>query len=254
MKRLDGKVCIVTGAASGLGKSIAEKFSEEGARIAILDRNAVNGSLFAEELTSAGTENIFISADVTRSADWKNAVDHILARFGRIDVLVNNTGIFKDGAADATSEGDFIQIMNVNVNGVFLGMKAVLPTMISQKKGAIVNIASEAGLIAIPNQISYNTSKAAVIMMTKSVAVDYAVYGIRANCICPGRMHTALVQKILDSAENYDAQFKLMSEDRPIMRMGHPEEVAMGAVYLASDESPYATGAVLSIDGAYSCV
>lgn len=254
MNRLKDKVCIITGAASGLGKSIAWKFSEEGAAVVILDFNEKEGQRFAQELTKNGVPSTFLQTNVTESEHWTNSVAAVIEKYGRIDVLVNNTGIFKDGNALTSSEEDFKNILDVNVNGTYLGMKAVLPQMLRQKKGSIVNIASEAGLIAIRNQIAYNTSKAAVIMMTKSVAVDFATDGIRANCICPGRMHTALVQRILDSAEDYDAQFKLMSEDRPLMRMGIPDEVAMGAVYLASDESPFATGSVLSIDGGYACV
>ncbi len=206
------------------------------------------------ELSQNGVTSMFTQADVTKQEQWRDSAAAVIKEYGRIDVLVNNTGIFKDGSALTSSEEDFKRIMDVNVNGVYLGMQAVLPQMIRQQKGSVINIASETGLIAIANQIAYNTSKAAVIMMTKSVAVDFAADGIRANCICPGRMHTSLVQRILDSAEDYDAQFKLMSEDRPLMRMGTPDEVAMGAVYLASDESPFATGSVLSIDGGYACV
>ena len=254
MNRLSGKVCLVTGAASGLGNSIAEKFAEEGARIVILDLAREAGEAAAEALRVKGAECLYLYTNVTSAEDWPAAVAAVLAKFGRIDVLVNNTGIFKEGDALQASEADFCKIMSINTTGTFLGMQAVLPQMVAQKSGSIVNIASEAGLIAIPGQIAYNTSKAAIIMMTKSVAVDFATRGVRANCLCPGRMHTALVQRILDAAPDYDAQYKLMSEDRPLKRMGRPEEVAMGAVYLASDESPYATGSVLSIDGAYACV
>lgn len=254
MDRLQNKVCMVTGAASGLGMAIADAFVAEGAAVVVLDVNEEAGNAYVRSLTGRGAEAMFIRCDVTDSTDWAKAAALTVERYKRIDVLVNNTGIFKDGDALNAPEDEFKKIMDVNMNGVFLGMQAVLPQMVLQKKGSIINIASEAGLIAIPNQIAYNTSKAAVIMLSKSVAVDFATRGVRVNALCPGRMHTALVQRILDAAPDYDAQYKLMSEDRPLMRMGKPEEVAMGAVYLASDESPYCTGSVLSIDGAYACV
>ena len=136
---------------------------------------------------------------------------------------------------------------------VFIGIKTVAPIMIENGGGSIINIASEAGIAAIPGQVIYNTSKAAVIMMTKSCAVDLALKNVRVNCVCPGRVHTALVQRILDEAEDYDAQYRIMSEDRPVKHMGRPEDIAAGVLFFASDESSYATGSVLSIDGGYVC-
>ena len=186
MNRLKDKVCIITGSASGLGKSIARKFGEEGAVIAVLDFNAEEGQAFALELSQNGVTSMFTQADVTKQEQWRDSAAAVIKEYGHIDVLVNNTGIFKDGSALTSSEEDFKRIMDVNVNGVYLGMQAVLPQMIRQQKGSVINIASETGLIAIANQIAYNTSKAAVIMMTKSVAVDFAADGIRANCIVPG--------------------------------------------------------------------
>lgn len=138
------------------------------------------------ELSQNGVTSMFTQADVTKQEQWRDSAAAVIKEYGHIDVLVNNTGIFKDGSALTSSEEDFKRIMDVNVNGVYLGMQAVLPQMIRQQKGSVINIASETGLIAIANQIAYNTSKAAVIMMTKSVAVDFAADGIRANCIVPG--------------------------------------------------------------------
>ena len=253
MKRLEGKVCIVTGGTSGIGKAICLEFLTEGGFVAVFDVSGENGRKMEEELEKTGKQFQFVKMDVTSEEQWINAVKKVQERYGHVDVLVNCAGIFQGGKTGETDFAVFQKIMDVNVNGVFLGMKAVLPVMCGQKSGNIVNIASEAGISAIPEQVAYNTSKAAVIMLTKSTAVDYAIKKIRVNCICPGRVHTELVQRILDQAEDYDMQYKIMSEDRPMMHMGKPEDIAKGAVYLASDEASYATGTVLSIDGGYVC-
>lgn len=253
MGRLDGKVCMVTGGTSGIGKAICEEFIGEGAAVAALAIHSDKGQKTADEWKASGGKAIFVPMDVTSAEQWLRAKDIVRKEFGRIDVLVNCAGIFKEGKAAEVELSVFQKIMEVNVNGVFLGMKTCIPVMAEQGGGNIINIASEAGIAAIPGQVAYNTSKAAVIMLTKSTAVDYALDNIRVNCICPGRVHTELVQRILDNAKDYDAQYELMSKDRPMMRMGKPQDIAKGALYLASDEACYATGTVLSIDGGYVC-
>jgi len=252
--RLKGKICAVTGAGSGIGEAIALQFAKEGASaVAVLDIDRNRGQRVCESISALGAQGTFILCDVARADSVHTAAKTLHGMFERIDVLVNNTGIFREGTVLEASEADYDAIMAVNVKGVFLAMKACLPYMRAQGNGSIINIASEAGIAAIPGQVVYNLSKAAVIMLTKSTAVDFATENIRVNCICPGRVHTALVQRILDVAEDYDAQYKLMSEDRPVKHMGRPEDIAMGAVFFASDESAYATGSVLSIDGGYVC-
>lgn len=253
MGRLDGRVCVVTGGTSGIGKAICTEFAKEGAAVAVLARSGAGGEKTEKELKALGAKALFVSIDVASEEQWSEAKSRVMQEFGRIDVLVNNAGIFAEGTVTEMPFPSFQKIMDVNVNGVFLGMKTCIPVMENQGGGNVINIASEAGIAAIPGQTAYNTSKAAVIMLTKSAAVDYAQKKVRVNCICPGRVHTELVQRILESAEDYDAQYKVMSEDRPMMHMGRPEDIAKGAVYLASDEASYATGAVLSIDGGYVC-
>lgn len=253
MDRLKGKVCVVTGGTSGIGKAICREFIKEGASVAALELPDALSEGIEKELTAEGGTAVFVPLDVTSEEQWLEAKEKILKRFGRIDVLVNVAGIFVGGTATESSFAAYRKVMAVNTDGIFLGMKTCIPVMEEQGGGNIINIASEAGIAAIPNQIAYNTSKAAVIMLTKSAAVDYALKNVRVNCICPGRVYTELVQKILDNAQDYDAEFKKLSEDRPVKHMGRPEDIAHGAVYLASEEAAYATGTVLSIDGGYVC-
>ncbi|MGI6070551.1 MAG: SDR family NAD(P)-dependent oxidoreductase [Blautia sp.] len=219
MGRLNGKVCMVTGGTSGIGRAICQEFVKEGAAVAALAILDGNSQKTVDELNALGGRAFFVPMDVTSEEQWNSAKNAVKEKFGRIDVLVNCAGIFKEGKTTEVELGVFQKIMDVNVNGMFLGMKTCIPVMREQGGGSIINIASEAGIAAIPGQVAYNTSKAAAIMLTKSTAVDYALDHIRVNCICPGRVHTELVQRILDSAEDYDAQYKLMSEDRPMMHM-----------------------------------
>lgn len=253
MKRLMNKICMVTGGGSGIGKAICHAFAQEGAKVIILDINQQESQCTVKEIQMKGYEAICFHGDVTVLEDWRSIKREVLKRYGKLDVLVNNTGIFTQGAVADISAEAFQRVMNVNVTGIFQGMNVWIPEMKKQKAGAIINIASEAGIAAIPGQVAYNVSKAAVIMLTKSTAVDYAADNIRVNCICPGRVHTPLVQRILDEAEDSELQYRIMSEDRPVKKMGKPEDIAAGAVYFAGEESGYATGAVLSIDGGYVC-
>lgn len=248
MYRLKGKVCVVTGGTSGIGKAICKAFLKEGAAVAVLARNEK-----LDDLKPLSEELLFVPANIVEEQQWEAAREAVLKRFGRIDVLVNCAGIFELGTVTETSFEIYRKIMSVNLDGAFLGMKTCIPVMVEQGGGNVINISSEAGLAAIPGQMAYNTSKAAMIMLTKSAAVDYALKNVRVNCICPGRVHTELVQRILDSAPDHDAEFKKLSEDRPVKHMGTPEDIAAAAVFMASDESPYTTGSVLSIDGGYVC-
>jgi len=252
-KRLYNKICIVTGGGSGIGKETCIAFAEEEAKVVIVDIDDTAGNAVNIMLKNMGAESIYVHCDVTLSNEIEAMLVKVRDTFGRIDVFVNNTGIFIVGNVLDLSEESFDKVMAINAKGVFLCMKSCIPYMMKQGSGSIINIASEAGIAAIPGQVVYNVSKAAVIMLTKSTAVDYAIHNIRVNCICPGRVHTALVQRILDEAEDYQKQYKLMSEDRPMMHMGKPKDVALAAIYFASDESSYTTGSVLSVDGGYVC-
>lgn len=250
--RLNGKVAAITGAASGIGLETAKLFASEGAAIAIMDMDGAAAARVVAEIADAGGKAAYFEVDVTAELSVKHAIDEIVNEFSRIDILVNNAGIFMEGTAGETDFAAWRKILSVNVDGVFLCMKYALEYMTAQKSGSVINIASEAGLAAIPGQIVYNTSKAAVIMMSKSAATDYALTGVRINCVCPGRVMTPLVQKVLDEADNPQEKFEKLSYDRPMMHMGRPIDIAYGCLAFATDEMQYATGSVLSVDGGYT--
>jgi NAD(P)-dependent dehydrogenase (short-subunit alcohol dehydrogenase family) len=250
--RLSGKVAIVTGGGSGIGRVTASLFAGEGAKVVVADLDEKNGTETVGDIKKAGGEGIFARTDVASAAEAKRMADLTVDRYGRIDVLVNVAGIFREGGVVETSEDEWRRVLDVNLTGIFFCMKHCVPHMIRQGGGSIVNISSEAGLVGIGNQVAYNVSKSGVIALTKSAAVDLAAHRVRVNCVCPGRVHTPLVEKVIRASPDPENTRRALSEDRPLKRMGRPEEIAAGILYLASDESAYATGAVLSIDGGYT--
>jgi len=253
-QRFVGKGVIVTGGASGIGKATAERFLAEGAKVAIIDISEKNGKSALAELRGKGYEPILVMGDVTDSKDVKRMVSKARSALGSIDVLFNNAGILVEGTIEEVSEKDWDRIMAVNVKGVFLMSKAVIPFMLKQKKGAIVNNASCSGLVGDRGAIAYNTSKGAVVLMTKCMALDYATKNIRVNCVCPGEIDTPMFRQEAKTrglpVEEYRKQ---LSEYHPIGRLGFPEEVANAVAFLASDEAAFIIGAAFSIDGGYTC-
>jgi len=252
MGKLQNKVAAITGAADGIGRETALLFAKEGARVIVLDINDVQGNRTVEMIKENRNEGMFIKMDVTKALEVEKAVKMIVSTYGRLDILVNNTGVFMEGDVVETSESDWNRIININLTGFFLCMKYCIPEMLKNGGGSIVNVASEAGVVGIAGQVAYNVSKAGVIALTKSTAVDYALRNIRINCISPGRCLTPLVQKIIDDSENPEETMKILSEDRPLRRIGSPREIANGILFLASDDALYAIGTVLSIDGGYT--
>lgn len=248
--RLDGKAAAITGAASGIGRAIADRFAQQGAAVAILDVDRTAADAVVDELAHHGTDAVAITCDVTRDADVRAAFAEVQGRFGRLDLLVNNAGIGHVGTAESTSEADFDRLFAVNVRGVFLCTRAALPLLI-QARGAICNLASIASLIGIADRFAYSMTKGAVLTMTKSVAVDYLRHGVRCNCVCPARIHTPFVDGYL--AKNYPgrerAMFDQLSAWQPIGRMGTPQEVADLVLYLCSDEAAFVTGQAVPLDG-----
>ena len=250
--KLTNKVAIVTGAGVGIGQAAALLFAREGARVVVADYDAAVGANTVELIRKAGGEATFAQADVSRAADAEKMVKTAIDTYGRLDILVNNAGIYTKGDVVNTSESDWDRIMNVNLKGVFLCSKYALAAMKKTGGGVIVNVASEAGLVAIKNQVVYNVSKSGVIALTKSTAVDFAAANIRVNCICPGTTETPLVKAaIAKEADPVEAR-RALEECRPMNRLGSPEEIAAGILCLAADELGYATGAVLSVDGGYT--
>jgi len=243
--RLSGKVAIITGGGSGIGKAIAMAFVREGAKVAITGRDSKKLDRAAAEI---GPDCLAVSADVSNAANVQKLVSATLDRFKRINVLVNNAAVLLPGTAESLSEEDFDQTFDINVKGLWLMSRAVLPHMRVAGGGSIVNIGSVLSMVGARNRVAYSASKGAVMAMTKAMAVDHAAANIRVNCIAPGIVETEMVARF-STDENARKQRVAL---HPMGRFGQPAEVASAAVFLASDESAWTTGSVITVDGGYS--
>lgn len=250
--RFQSAVAVVTGAAVGIGQATLIAFAREGARVALVDRDLERGQSLVDELRRDGHDALAIKADVASESDVRAMIQQVVDQWGRLDILVNNAGVYLQGDVTQTSLEDWERIMRINVTGAFLCSKYAAPIMIAQKRGVIVNVASEAGLVGIKGQVAYNVSKGAMIALTRSCAVDLAEYGIRVNSVCPGTTATPLVEAAVNRAPDPAAARRHLEQIRPANRLGTPQEIASAILYLASDEAAYATGAILSIDGGYT--
>ena len=248
MKRLEGRTAIITGGASGIGAASVRLFAQEGARVLIADMQRERGEALAKELGDAA---VFRKVDVTREADVKAAVDDVVARWGRLDVIFNNAGFGGAlGPIEQTSVEDFDITFDVLVKGVFLGIKHAAPVMKKQRSGSIISTASVAGLQTGHSPHLYSVAKAAVIHLTKSVALELGEHGIRVNCICPGVIATPLAAGTTKVTDEGLAKMKrALGKNQPIGRIGVPEDIARAALWLASDESSFVTGHAQVVDG-----
>jgi len=247
--RLAGKVALVTGGASGLGEAIARRFVAEGAAVAIGDIDALAGKALAIEI---GAE--FVPLDVTREDAWASALEAIGARHRRLDILVNNAGITTVGSVEDLSLRDFRHMLEIDLIGVFLGCKLAIPLLRRGHSAAIVNMSSMCGMKAQADLAGYNAAKAAVTHLTRSAALHYAKagYGIRANSVHPGAIHTPILDKVMAQVPDPDALYAGWVAGHPIGRLGRPEEVAAIVLHLASDEAAFTTGAAFCVDGGSS--
>jgi NAD(P)-dependent dehydrogenase (short-subunit alcohol dehydrogenase family) len=245
LMRLTGKVAIITGGGSGIGKAIAMAFVREGAKVVIAGRDSKRLDRAAAEI---GPDCLAVSADVSNADSVEKLVSATVERFKQINVLVNNAAVLLPGTAESISEEDFDQTFNINVRGLWLLSRAVLPHMRATGGGSIINIGSVLSLLGARNRVAYSASKGAVMAMTKAMALDHAAENIRVNCIAPGIVATEMVEKF-----NTDEAARRQREAmHPMGRFGQPEEVASAAVFLASDESGWTTGSVITVDGGYS--
>lgn len=249
MGRLANKVSLITGAGSGIGQAMAVLFAREGSKVAVADLSVEGGQETVRRIREEGGEAEFFQVDVSSAEQVRRMVDAVIARFGRIDVLCNNAGIGVAATVVDTTEEDWDRVIDVDLKGVFLGCKYVIPHMLRQGGGVIVNTASVAGMVGVLNRAAYCAAKAGVIGLTKSIAVDFVTKGIRANCVCPGTVESPWIEKILAQQPDPVAERQRMIERQPMGRMGRPEEIAAAALYLASDEAAFVTGTELVIDG-----
>lgn len=241
MGRLDGKVAIITGGAGGMGKMHGKYFVKEGAKVIIADLESSDGEKVAEEL---GSDALFVAFDVTSEDSWKKLVKQSEEAFGPVSVLVNNAGIVKQNSIEATSLEEYRQTIHINQDGVFLGMKYVLPSMKKAENGSIINISSIAGIVGGANNLAYTASKFAVRGMTKAAAAEFAEFGIRVNSIHPGIIRTPMTEQ-----EGIKELVEEMAKSIPMQRIAEPEEISNLVLYLASDESSYSTGTEFVADG-----
>lgn len=252
MFSLQEKVAIVTGAGSGIGAAIAERFATAGARVFVADRDVVGGSATVDRISAADHTATFVELDVTSEPACGALVARVVSEAGRLDVLVNNAGIGHVGTILSTTSEQLDQLWSVNVKGMFYLSRAALPHMIERRSGSIINIGSIAAVMGMYDRFAYTTTKHAVAGMTKAMALDHGTSGVRINCICPGRVETPFVQARLreyPDPEKYRAEF---AAPHALKRMAHPEEIAAAAHYLASDDSAFVTGSEFVIDGGYS--
>jgi NAD(P)-dependent dehydrogenase (short-subunit alcohol dehydrogenase family) len=246
---LNGRVALITGGASGIGRATALLFAREGAAVAVADLDEARAAAVAREIEAGGGQALAIGCDVSRAEDCRRAVAATLASFGRLDVLFNNAGIIRRADVLGTTEEEWDRVMAVNVKSILLLSKETVPLMAAQGGGCIVNTASGWGLVGGRNAVSYCASKGAVVNMTRAMALDHGPQGIRVNCICPGDTDTGMLRQEARQLGAAEEDFLAEAADRPLGRVGRPDEIAQAVLYLASDASSFVTGAALVVDG-----
>jgi NAD(P)-dependent dehydrogenase (short-subunit alcohol dehydrogenase family) len=247
MDRLKGKVALITGGGSGMGRASCVLFAREGARVAVVDRVEAAGRETVRLIADEGREASFVEADVARPADVERMIGATVAGYGRLDVLFNNAGI--EGPSVNLleyGEDDWARVIAVNLTAVYLAMRAAIPHMIDQGGGVILSTASVAGLVGLARSSAYSAAKAGVIGLTRTVALEYGPQNIRANCICPGFISTPMLDRVRG-----DRPEEALQRYTPLRRVGRADDIAHAAVYLASDEASYVTGVPFMVDGGF---
>jgi NAD(P)-dependent dehydrogenase (short-subunit alcohol dehydrogenase family) len=249
MGSLTGKRALITGGASGIGRATALLFAREGAAVAVVDVNEAGGQAVVQMIVDEGGQAIFVRCDVTQAGDCQRAVQQTVDELGGLDVLFNNAGIIRRASVLETSEEEWDWVMAVNVKSVFLLSKYAIPVMAQAGGGVIINTASGWGLVGGRKAAAYCASKGAVVLLTKAMALDHGQQNIRVNCICPGDTDTPMLRDEARQLGEPDDRFLAEAAQRPLQRIGRPEDIAQAALYLASDASSFVTGATLVVDG-----
>ena len=253
MNKLENKIAIVTGGGKGIGRAISLRFASEGAKVAIWQKDLAAAEETSKQISDSKGISVSIECEISDKNSVSNALKETVDALGKPTHLVNNAGIAHVGTATTTTEEDFDRVINVNTKGLFLCLQAVIPGLVDNGGGVILNLASIASRLGIADRFAYSASKGSVLAMTLSVAKDYVDKGIRCNCLCPGRVHTPFVDGFLEKyypdQNDRDQKFTELSKYQPIGRMGEPEEIASLATFLCSEEASFITGSAYDVDG-----
>jgi NAD(P)-dependent dehydrogenase (short-subunit alcohol dehydrogenase family) len=247
--RLADRVALITGGTSGIGRATAVLFAQEGARVGLTGRNEARGREVVDQIETAGGKALFMRSDVRLAADCRRAVEETIRTFGRLDILFNNAGVFVPHTVPDCTEEEWDETIDISLKGTFLMSKFALPAMIARGRGVIINNSSGWGLVGGDAAAAYCAAKGGVVLLTKAMAIDHGRQGIRVNCICPGDVETPMLPEDARRRGMTWEAYLAGAANRPLGRIGQPEEIARAALFLASDDASFMTGAALAVDG-----